>query len=61
MSLGKGEAFKELSEPLAMSARGVVKRAFEQALSNGRLGRAIARVVGRPGASASAWPGTPWA
>ena len=39
--------FKGLPALLVMSAGGVVKRTFEQVLSNGKLRQAITRVVGK--------------
>lgn len=47
MSL-KGETFKKLSEHLAATAGGFMKKTFEQVVSNGQLGRAIVRVIGKP-------------
>ena len=57
----KGKTFKELFERPAMTAGGLHEKTFEQVFSNGRLDRAIARVVDRPGNCASAWSGIPWA
>jgi len=49
MSLGKGRGIQRVVRTPGDERWRVVKRTFEQALSNGRLGKAIARVVGRPG------------
>lgn len=45
----KGKTFKELFERPAMTTEGLHEKTFEQVFSNGRLDRAIARVVGKPG------------
>ena len=36
-------------------------KALEEVLSNGKVGKAIAQAMGKPGACASDWPGTPQA